>query len=272
MFRCYRNASPDDGSSHLGDILCAGRAGAEGGRPDLSVIASEVVKAIGRYLKSVLLSGFDGERDSTAEVVLRSITAPLWLGSVVQGAHAVHFFEGIATLAGNMADGGATPDDTPAGVETDEDSETNPDSESPFVPGGDPAGESEAALDRLCADRERARSEWISSLDDLDRNALRLTCEDPATQPVRVSMSGMDGGHDLDIYCPDGSGREVRGIAELLDRDSCGWSAAPRPGETDCEGRFGTTMGGSTGARLWIGWGDVIGILPCPPETCRGLY
>jgi hypothetical protein len=130
------------------------------------------------------------------------------------------------------------------------------------VRGGDP----EAALDTFCTMRARAQRRWAVTLEQLEAQSAGKTdtdCDDPVTDPAAA-----DAAKTLPKCGPS---RDTRSVTEQLltmlgaykDRQ-CGPTERPGP-DGDCRG--GRNLPDGTG-RLWYGYGDVIGLVPCEGMAC----
>jgi hypothetical protein len=136
------------------------------------------------------------------------------------------------------------------------------------VPGseGVRGGESEATLNAMCAQRARANRRWTVTLSALEKNQTGATdtnCDDPVTDPAAA---------DAQKSAPKcGPSRESQSVSQQLlaglgayESRQCGRLEQPGPDGT-CRG--GRTIG-SNRARLWYGWGNVIGLIPCDGIAC----
>jgi hypothetical protein len=166
-----------------------------------------------------------------------------------------------------LAGSGACAEQHAASEGEDEAEDVEGARESPGVGGdGVRGGDPEAALDTFCTMRARAQRRWAVTIEQLAAQSAGKTdtdCDDPVTDPAAA-----DAAKTLPKCGPS---RDTRPVAEQLltmlgaykDRQ-CGPTERPGP-DGDCRG--GRNLPDGTG-RLWYGYGDVIGLVPCEGTAC----
>jgi hypothetical protein len=137
----------------------------------------------------------------------------------------------------------------------------------PGPTGGDPLGpDSEAALDKLCADRAASNERWrrTHSLKELDQFAADSECTKPvegrearSTGAAKPRLCRHDDQQDRSNY---------QDLQELLSAAGSGCSNTERPGpDGRCGNRRRVTVNRGAAA---VAYGGIIGFEPCDPRVC----
>jgi hypothetical protein len=116
-----------------------------------------------------------------------------------------------------------------------------------------------------------------TSLDDLDRRAIEMNCEDAVVNPNPAATAGgeTNGGATYIDCSPEAEGsaqgEEARNLLNLLTRhgeeQSCGPTETPGP-DGKCSD-FGRKYGIGQGTTIWMGMGDLLGMEFCDPKVCQ---
>jgi hypothetical protein len=131
---------------------------------------------------------------------------------------------------------------------------------------GSRGGDGEAALGAVCTARARANRRWTRTIAEMEKQQAGkgdTDCDDPVTDPAAADSATS--------FPKCGPPREAKSVSQQLLEELGGYQSR-RCGPTERPGPDGGCRGGrnlrDNRGRLWYGYGNVIGVVPCEGRAC----